>query len=173
MQSMWSEEMSIRFDNLRLGKDGKSLCALVDMGQLRGNLFIQPDGPGTKALFLGCHDIDGMDEPIGDYTTCDMGTTVKVRCEFCNAWNPAEWLVCGNGDKQTWGCGATLPPPAPEPVLEKTETRTATWKITKQYTIPDILRNDATFTDKKAREMHKAMGAAIDRRIMNLFRRNR
>ena len=33
-----------------------------------GAIFVQPDGPGTQMVFLGCHQIEGIDEPLGDYT---------------------------------------------------------------------------------------------------------
>ena len=33
-----------------------------------GALWIQPDGPGTDMVFLGCHDVASIEEPLGDYT---------------------------------------------------------------------------------------------------------
>lgn len=31
-----------------------------------GGIWIQPDGPGTDLVFLGCHQIDAVDAPQGD-----------------------------------------------------------------------------------------------------------
>ena len=31
------------------------------------SIWIQPSGPGTQIYFLGCHSIEGIDEPLGDY----------------------------------------------------------------------------------------------------------
>lgn len=31
-----------------------------------GGIWMQPDGPGTDMVFLGCHQIDSIDEPQGD-----------------------------------------------------------------------------------------------------------
>lgn len=33
-----------------------------------GAIWMQPDGPGTDLKFLGCHQIESIDEPLGDYT---------------------------------------------------------------------------------------------------------
>ena len=33
-----------------------------------GGLWIQPDGPGTELVFLGCHQVEGVDSPQGDET---------------------------------------------------------------------------------------------------------
>lgn len=33
-----------------------------------GAIWMQPDGPGTDLTFLGCHQIESIDEPLGDYT---------------------------------------------------------------------------------------------------------
>lgn len=35
-------------------------------GSNEGSIFVQPDGPNTKPLYLGCHDIGDLDEPLGD-----------------------------------------------------------------------------------------------------------
>ena len=32
------------------------------------SIWIQPDGPGTDMVFLGCHEVASIDEPLGDYT---------------------------------------------------------------------------------------------------------
>jgi hypothetical protein len=31
-----------------------------------GGIWVQPDGPGTEIIFLGCHGIDSIDAPQGD-----------------------------------------------------------------------------------------------------------
>jgi len=33
-----------------------------------GGIWMQPDGPGTELIYLGCHQIDSIDEPQGDET---------------------------------------------------------------------------------------------------------
>jgi hypothetical protein len=33
-----------------------------------GALWVQPKGPGTDLVFLGCHDVPSLEEPLGDYT---------------------------------------------------------------------------------------------------------
>lgn len=35
-------------------------------GSNEGSIFVQPEGPNTKPLYLGCHDIGDLDEPLGD-----------------------------------------------------------------------------------------------------------
>lgn len=35
-------------------------------GSNEGSIFVQPDGPNTKPIYLGCHDVGDLDEPLGD-----------------------------------------------------------------------------------------------------------
>ena len=34
----------------------------------QGAIFMQPEGPATSMVFLGCHEIASIEEPLGDYT---------------------------------------------------------------------------------------------------------
>lgn len=51
----------------------------------QGAIWIQPDGPGTAMVFLGCHEIASIDEPLGDYTPF-----------FCaDPSSPKAWVASG------------------------------------------------------------------------------
>lgn len=45
-----------------------------------GAIWMQPSGPGTDLTFLGCHQIESIDEPLGDYTPlfCPDNTRTKA-----------------------------------------------------------------------------------------------
>lgn len=45
-----------------------------------GALWIQPKGPGQDLIFLGCHDVPSIEEPLGDYTAlfCPDPSTPKA-----------------------------------------------------------------------------------------------
>lgn len=49
------------------------------------SIWIQPDGPGTSMIFLGCHEVASIDEPLGDYTPF-----------FCpDPSKPNAWIAAG------------------------------------------------------------------------------
>jgi hypothetical protein len=51
----------------------------------QGAIWIQPDGPATDMVFLGCHEIASLEEPLGDYTPF-----------FCpNPEKPKDWISSG------------------------------------------------------------------------------
>lgn len=33
----------------------------------QGAIWMQPDGPATDMVFLGCHEVSSIEEPLGDY----------------------------------------------------------------------------------------------------------
>ena len=51
----------------------------------QGSIWIQPDGPSTDVVFLGCHEVESLDEPLGDYTPF-----------FCpDPSGPKKWVTAG------------------------------------------------------------------------------
>lgn len=55
------------------------ICRVDTLTASEGAIFIQPDGPGTPMLFLGCHQIEGIDEPLGDYTVAYCADVSKNK----------------------------------------------------------------------------------------------
>ena len=54
----------------------------------QGAIFIQPNGPGTDIVFLGCHQVESIDEPLGDYNPF-----------FCpDPSSPKKWITAGQTD---------------------------------------------------------------------------
>ncbi len=47
-----------------------------------GGLWIQPDGPNTDVLFLGCHDLGDVAKPKGDVTP-----------KYCRDWRNGGWQI--------------------------------------------------------------------------------
>jgi len=56
-----------------------------------GALWVQPKGPGTALVFLGCHDVPSIDEPLGDYTPlfCPNPAKPKDFIEVGETFAPA------------------------------------------------------------------------------------
>lgn len=51
----------------------------------QGAIWIQPNGPGTDMVFLGCHEIASLSEPLGDYSPF-----------FCpDPQKPKSWVTSG------------------------------------------------------------------------------
>lgn len=51
----------------------------------KGAIWMQPNGPGTSMVYLGCHEIASIDEPLGDYTPF-----------FCpDPGQPSSWVTSG------------------------------------------------------------------------------
>lgn len=57
-----------------------------------GALFVQPTGPGKRLVYLGCHDVGDIDEPLGDYTPrfCPDPTGVKKWRAVGEEYSPPE-----------------------------------------------------------------------------------
>jgi len=56
-----------------------------------GTLWVQPKGPGTALIYLGCHDVPSIDEPLGDYTPlfCPDPAKPKAFVEVGETFAPA------------------------------------------------------------------------------------
>lgn len=52
----------------------------------QGGIWMQPDGPGTEMVFLGCHQIDSVDAPEGDETPIFCPNPAKTK----------DWIAVGS-----------------------------------------------------------------------------
>jgi len=60
-----------------------------------GGIWIQPDGPGTEMVFLGCHQIDSVDAPQGDETPfyCPDPSSPKTFLAVGSSAAPPEMIT--------------------------------------------------------------------------------
>lgn len=58
----------------------------------QGAVWLQPDGPGTDMVFLGCHEVASIEEPLGDYNPffCPDPSQPKAWVASGEVYNPPE-----------------------------------------------------------------------------------
>lgn len=58
----------------------------------QGAVWMQPDGPATDMVFLGCHEVATIDEPLGDYNPffCPDPSQPKRWVTSGETYNPPE-----------------------------------------------------------------------------------